>query len=105
MRTPGKSWKEIELSSEDFLLFSEFSKNTVYVFSAPPTTLTAEARYDLVASALGGRGYLCRNTAEITNAVDKELKSMEGFSVINVLISPTAERKPQEFFWLTRSKM
>ena len=73
--------------------------------SAPPTSLLPEARYDLMAAALGAAAFLCRSQDEVRTAYAAALKETNRPSVINVLISPSSERKPQEFQWLTRSKV
>lgn len=50
-------------------------------------------------------GYLCRTIPEIQTAVKKALLVTDHPVIINILISPTADRKPQTFNWLTESKL
>ncbi|KAI8802567.1 HSPC279-like protein [Cladochytrium replicatum] len=76
----------------------------------PPTILTPNARYDLLAEALGAKGYFVTQPgAEFANAMEGALKVVSGLdgpvrpALLNVMISPTGQRKEQEFGWLTRS--
>lgn len=53
----------------------------------------------------GKKGYFVTNVEELQKAVTEALKIQDGPTVINVVISPTADRKPQAFNWLTESKL
>jgi 2-hydroxyacyl-CoA lyase 1 len=53
----------------------------------------------------GMEGKLCRTVDEIKAAFSEALTVKDKPSFINIMISPTASRKPQEFEWLTRSKV
>lgn len=53
----------------------------------------------------GKKGYFCKTIPELQNAVKECLKVTDGPSIINVIINPTADRKPQTFNWLTESKL
>lgn len=53
----------------------------------------------------GRQGYHCTTISELQKAVKEALKETEGPSIINVIISPSADRKPQDFNWLTESKL
>lgn len=53
----------------------------------------------------GKKGYLVNTVEELQSAVKEALKVEDGPTVINVIISPTADRKPQQFHWLTESKL
>ena len=69
-------------------------------------TLTPECRYERLAElGQGGQGFLCRTIEELQAALTAGIKHTSGPTVINVLISPQAQRKPQEHDWLTRSKI
>ena len=57
---------------------------------APPTALMPNARYDIIVTAFGGKGYYVRHWMP---------------TVVNVIITPSGERKAQEFKWLTRSNL
>ncbi|TNN78407.1 2-hydroxyacyl-CoA lyase 1 [Liparis tanakae] len=72
---------------------------------APPVTLLPEARYDEVMTAFGGRGFLVRTVEELRSALQLSLSDWERPSLLNVLIEPSSDRKPQEFPWLTRSNL
>jgi len=53
----------------------------------------------------GLEGKLCTTVDEIKIAFAEALMEKDKPSFINIMISPTAGRKPQEFEWLTRSKV
>ncbi|RKP04482.1 thiamine diphosphate-binding protein, partial [Thamnocephalis sphaerospora] len=60
----------------------------------PPSTLLPNARYEMMAEAFGGRGFLCRTGPEVEAAVRDALAFQGGISVINILIDtgdPTQE--------------
>ncbi|GMR46456.1 hypothetical protein PMAYCL1PPCAC_16651, partial [Pristionchus mayeri] len=70
----------------------------------PVTSLSSECRYDKLAEALGGRGWLVRTKDEIAKALSEAEKETARPTLINVLIATDADRKPQEDSWLTRAK-
>lgn len=88
----GESWKTIQ-SSEDLPL------------NIPPTSLTVDAHYERIVEAFGGKGYFVRTPEELKSSLSTALKATDQVSLINVMISPMAQRKQQDFFWLTKSKM
>ncbi|KAJ2865986.1 hypothetical protein GGH94_001837 [Coemansia aciculifera] len=53
----------------------------------PSTALTPEVRYELIAEAVGAKGYLVKTPEELGSAMDTALKS-DGLSLINCLIRP-----------------
>jgi 2-hydroxyacyl-CoA lyase 1 len=67
----------------------------------PPSVYTPRAHYERVIEAFGGKGYYVESPAELERAL-KEAIAERGPSVINVIINPRAQRKPQKFEWLTR---
>jgi 2-hydroxyacyl-CoA lyase 1 len=67
----------------------------------PPFVYTPGAHYERVIEAFGGRGYFVTRPAELGPAL-KEALADPTPSVVNVLIDPRAQRKPQKFEWLTR---
>ncbi|KAL9966447.1 hypothetical protein ACROYT_G024524 [Oculina patagonica] len=75
---------------------------------APPTALMPKTRYERIIEAFGGKGFFAETPDELRTALksafDGTRKNKKPV-LINVMISPYADRKPQEFFWLTRSKM
>lgn len=71
----------------------------------PPTALNAETHYENVMNMFGKEGYFVRTIEELRSAVREALIPTDHPSVINVLINPQADRKPQTFSWLTESKL
>jgi len=69
-----------------------------------PTALSPSARYDQILPAFGGKGYLAETRNQLREAFLACLSDTVNTSLINVIINPTAGKKPQEFHWLT-SKM
>jgi 2-hydroxyacyl-CoA lyase 1 len=67
----------------------------------PPSAYTPQARYEHVIEAFGGRGYFVTDPAELEQSL-KEALADPVPSLINVMIDPRAQRKPQPFNWLTR---
>ena len=69
-----------------------------------PIALTPEARYDKMMESFGGDGYYCTTHHQLRHTLQSALAN-EKPCLINVIISTTAERKQQEFAWLTTSKL
>ncbi len=67
----------------------------------PTSTYTLGARYERVIEAFGGVGYCVEHVADLGPTLDKALAS-DRPALVNVLIDPKAQRKPQKFAWLTR---
>ncbi|XP_056299671.1 2-hydroxyacyl-CoA lyase 1 isoform X2 [Pseudoliparis swirei] len=89
----------------DVETWKEMAKMGDLTSIAPPVTLLPEARYDEVMTAFGGRGFLVRTVEELRSALQLSLSDWERPSLLNVLIEPSSDRKPQEFPWLTRSNL
>lgn len=53
----------------------------------------------------GSKGHFVRTIPELQQAVKEALTLTDRPTIINVIISPTADRKPQDFQWLTESKL
>ncbi|RZC32214.1 2-hydroxyacyl-CoA lyase 1, partial [Asbolus verrucosus] len=70
----------------------------------PPTSLNICTRYENMMNLFGRKGYYCKSISEMQQAVKESLAVTDGPSIINVIISPSADRKPQTFSWLTESK-
>lgn len=68
----------------------------------PPNAYTPNARYDQVIEAFGGRGFFVNTPAELESALGAAARETDRPTLINVMINPTATRKPQKFDWLTR---
>ncbi len=66
-----------------------------------PHVFTPSARYERVIEAFGGKGFYVTTPAELTQALrDAAGETMP--TLINVIINPQTQRKPQQFAWLTR---
>jgi 2-hydroxyacyl-CoA lyase 1 len=66
-----------------------------------PVAYYPNARYEKVIEAFGGDGYFCETPDELKTAL-KTAMAKDKAAVINVMISPQSQRKPQQFGWLTR---
>lgn len=86
-------WSDIQGDREDLAL-----KN-------PPHALTASAHYERLVDVFGGKGFYCVTIPELQAALKEALTITNGPSIINVMINPSAGRKPQTFGWLTESKL
>lgn len=71
----------------------------------PPNALNVETRYDAMMNMFGFKGHFVRTIPELQQAVKEALVLTDRPTIINVIISPSAERKPQDFQWLTESKL
>ena len=67
----------------------------------PPGAYTPNARYERVIEAFGGKGYFATTPDELQRALKEALVDPEP-NLVNVMIDPRAQRKPQQFGWLTR---
>jgi 2-hydroxyacyl-CoA lyase 1 len=67
----------------------------------PPSVYTPRARYERVIEAFGGRGFFVEKPSELGPALSQALAD-PGPTLVNVMIAPRADRKPQKFQWLTR---
>jgi 2-hydroxyacyl-CoA lyase 1 len=75
---------------------SEHDPEKVY-----PTSLLPNARYEKVIEAFGGRGFFVEEPSQLKPTLEEAL-TLDKASVVNIMINPRAQRKPQEFGWLTR---
>ena len=66
-----------------------------------PTSYVPQARYEKVIEAFGGEGWFVETPDELRPALEKAFASGKP-SVVNIMINPSAQRKPQQFAWLTR---
>lgn len=71
----------------------------------PPTALNVETRYEQMMNMFGKEGHFVRTIPELENAIRESLIPTDHPSIINVIISPQADRKTQSFSWLTESKL
>ena len=67
----------------------------------PPSVYTIGARYERVIEAFGGRGHLVQTPDELGPTLKEALNDPRP-NIVNILIDPRAQRKPQKFEWLTR---
>ncbi|XP_038222199.1 2-hydroxyacyl-CoA lyase 1 isoform X1 [Zerene cesonia] len=94
-------------------IYSGFDKETMTDIQSsgeiaqctPPTALTSEVRYEKMMEMFGSSGHLCRTVEEIESAIKAAIQVTDRPSIINILINPQANRKPQTFNWLTESKL
>ena len=68
--------------------------------TVPPGILTYGARYEKFVEALGGKGWYIDDPKDLRAALD-EAMAFDGPTLINVPLSLTSARKPQEHGWLT----
>jgi len=71
----------------------------------PPSALTCETRYERMMEMFGLKGFFVREIPELQRAVKEALTYTDKPTIINVIINPSADRKPQAFNWLTESKL
>ena len=66
-----------------------------------PNAYIPNARYERVIEAFGGDGYFVEQPQDLRPTLEKALANGRP-NVVNIMISPSASRKPQQFGWLTR---
>ncbi|KAF4527015.1 hypothetical protein B566_EDAN001562 [Ephemera danica] len=86
-------WKSLREDAEDLALVN------------PPTCLSVEVRYETMMTMFGRKGYFCTTIPQVQEALQQALKITDGPTIINIAISPSADRKPQDHSWLTSSKL
>ncbi len=69
--------------------------------NVPVSVYTPRARYEKLAEAFGGRGFFVTTPAELGPALKEALADPRP-TIVNVMLNPRADRKPQKFGWLTR---
>jgi 2-hydroxyacyl-CoA lyase 1 len=69
--------------------------------NVPVSVYTPRARYDKIAEAFGGRGWFVTKPEELGPALKDALASPVP-TIVNVMLNPRADRKPQKYGWLTR---
>jgi 2-hydroxyacyl-CoA lyase 1 len=67
----------------------------------PPGAYTPNAHYEKIVEAFGGKGYFVTEPSELRPALDAAMAS-DMPSIVNIMISPRSNRRPQQFAWLTR---
>lgn len=73
--------------------------------STPPSALGVQVRYEEMMKMFGMKGYFCTEIEELQAAVKAANQLTDRPTIINVAISPSSDRKPQSFNWLTESKL
>jgi 2-hydroxyacyl-CoA lyase 1 len=53
----------------------------------------------------GMEGHFVKEIPQLQKAVKESIILTDRPSIINVIINPSADRKPQDFNWLTESKL
>ncbi|KAH1015750.1 hypothetical protein HUJ04_007087 [Dendroctonus ponderosae] len=71
----------------------------------PPGCLSSCTRYDNMMALFGKSGHFVQTVPELQTAIKQALQNQNEPTIINVIINPTADRKPQSFNWLTESKL
>ena len=66
----------------------------------PPNAYTPQAHYEKMMDSFGGKGYFVTESSELKPALQEAL-SADGPTLVNIMISNRATRKPQQFRWLT----
>ena len=49
----------------------------------------------------GGKGFYVTESSELQGTLEKAI-AMDEPTIVNIMIDPKAQRKPQKFAWLTR---
>lgn len=71
----------------------------------PPSALGVQVRYEQMLQMFGLQGHFVRDIPELQKAIKEAQQLTDRPTIINVIINPTADRKPQSFNWLTESKL
>lgn len=77
----------------------------LYSYRTPPSVLSVETHYEAMVQMFGYSGYFVENIPQLQKALREALAVNDRPSILNVIISPTSDRKPQTFNWLTESKL
>ncbi|KAL5006951.1 hypothetical protein ScPMuIL_015757 [Solemya velum] len=72
---------------------------------APSTSLLPNSHYEKIMEAFGGKGYFVTTPSELHDSLQMALQDIHNPALINVVIDPAAQKKPQDFTWLTSSKL
>lgn len=67
--------------------------------------MTVETRYENMMGMFNMKGHFVKTVPELQKAVKESLALKDHPTIINVIINPSADRKPQSFNWLTESKL
>ncbi|XP_076057016.1 2-hydroxyacyl-CoA lyase [Oratosquilla oratoria] len=86
-------------------LFNEIQSGMDTLIATPPTSLLPSVHYERMAHLFNRKGFFCTSITDLEKAVVSSLEDTKNASIINVMINPMAQRKAQDFDWLTRSKI
>jgi len=75
--------------------------NSARIFSIAPGDPFDVVRYDRLVEAFGGHGEFVETAPQLRPALERAFASGRT-ALINVVVDPTADRKPQSFDWLSR---
>jgi len=67
----------------------------------PAGAYTIDSRYERVIEAFGGKGYFVTEPDQLESTL-KEALADPMPNIVNIMIDPKAQRRPQKFAWLTR---
>lgn len=67
-----------------------------------PNALNPATKYEKLAEAFGGKGYVATNPQEL-DIIAKQAINEKGLRLVNVRITPDSGKKPQEHFWLSQN--
>lgn len=67
----------------------------------PVSAYTPNARYEKLADVFGGKGYFVTEASQLEPTL-KEALAHDMPTIVNIMIDPRANRKQQQFAWLTR---
>jgi 2-hydroxyacyl-CoA lyase 1 len=85
--------------------FKSIQKDGNLTNVTPPTSLSTNVHYEKMMEMFNNKGHFCVNIPQLQKALQEALQVTDMPSIINVMISPSADRKPQTFAWLTESKL
>lgn len=85
--------------------FNDVREGMDSTIATPPTSLLPCVHYERIATAFDDVGYFCKSIVDLRGAYMQALSNKDRPALINVMINPMAQRKAQDFDWLTRSKL
>ncbi|XP_046397602.1 2-hydroxyacyl-CoA lyase 1 [Ischnura elegans] len=88
-----EDWPSVQASQDELALAN------------PPTALSANTHYEAMMGLFGHKGHFCETIPQLVKAIKDSLSVKDRPSIINVMINPSADRKQQNFSWLTGSKL
>jgi 2-hydroxyacyl-CoA lyase 1 len=67
----------------------------------PPGAYTPKAHYEKMAEIYGGKGFFVTEPDQLRPALEEAINADKP-AIVNIMINARAQRKPQQFAWLTR---